>query len=75
LNLALIAPISGIVALIFATYLAIHVLKKPKGNGRILDISNTIKEGTMAFLNRQFITVTFFGVILTVILYMTSSAD
>jgi K(+)-stimulated pyrophosphate-energized sodium pump len=71
LNLALIAPISGIVALIFATYLAIHVLKKPKGNGRILDISNTIKEGTMAFLNRQFITVTFFGVILTVILGLT----
>jgi K(+)-stimulated pyrophosphate-energized sodium pump len=70
LNLTLIAPASGLFALVFATYLAYHVFRKPKGNGAILNISDTIKIGTMAFLNRQFITVAVIGVVLTGIIFL-----
>jgi K(+)-stimulated pyrophosphate-energized sodium pump len=64
----MVAPISGIFAVAFATYLAYRILQKPKGNERINDISNTIKIGTMAFLNRQFITVAIIGAVLAVII-------
>lgn len=71
MSLTIVAPISGLFALIFAVYLAYRVFQKPKGNGRIIEISNTIKISTKAFLNRQFITVSIFGAILTVIIYLT----
>jgi K(+)-stimulated pyrophosphate-energized sodium pump len=71
LNLTIVAPISGFFALLFAVYLAYRVFQKPKGNGRIIEISNAVKISTTAFLNRQFITVSVFGAILTVIIYLT----
>jgi len=71
LNLTIVAPISGFFSVAFAIYLAYQVLQKPKGNKRINDISNTIKIAAMAFLNRQFITVSIIGTILAVIIYLT----
>lgn len=71
MNLILVAPISGVIALVFATYLAYRVLKKPKGSERIIDISNSIKIAAKAYLNRQFSTAAVFGVILTLIIYFT----
>jgi len=71
LNLEIVAPISGVIALVFATYLAYRVLKKPKGSEHIIDISNSIKIGATAYLNRQFTTAAIFGAVLSFIIYFT----
>ena len=71
MNLEIVAPISGVIALVFATYLAYRVLKKPKGSEHIIDISNSIKIGATAYLNRQFTTAAIFGAVLSFIIYFT----
>ena len=74
MNLILVAPISGVIALVFATYLAYRVFKKPKGSERIIDISNSIKIAAKAYLNRQFTTAAIFGAVLSLIIYFTLGA-
>jgi len=65
LNLALIAPIAGLSAVVFAVYRAYRMLKEPNGTSSMVDISNTIKAGATAYLNRQFKTVAIVGAVLT----------
>ena len=71
MNLEIVAPISSFIALVFGAYLAYSILKKPKGTERIIDISNSIKIGTTAYLNRQFTTAAIFGIVLSLIIYFT----
>ena len=65
-------PISGIVALLFAGYLAISVLKKSKGTQKMQEISNGIKEGAMAYMKRQYKTVAVVAVILAAVLWLAA---
>ncbi len=59
---------SGI-ALAFAAYLAFFVMRHSKGNAKMIEISDAIKKGAMAYLNRQYKTVAVFAVIITAVLY------
>ena len=53
-NLAVLAPVIGIVALIFAYVLTARINKVDVGNDRMKEISSYIQEGAMAFLSREY---------------------
>ncbi|MBP2652831.1 MAG: Pyrophosphate-energized proton pump [Firmicutes bacterium] len=72
MELVYVAPIAGIVALLFAAYLMVNVLKEDQGNDKMKEISQAIFEGAMAFLNRQYKTLVPFTVIIFIILFVVS---
>ncbi len=48
------APLAAVVALLFAYYLTTGINTSPKGTERMEEIGNAIREGAMAFLNREY---------------------
>jgi len=61
-NLVMFAPAGGALALLFAMFLAGKINKSEPGNERMIEIANHIHEGAMAFLERQYSTLTLFVV-------------
>ena len=57
-------------SLLFAVYLARHVLQKDMGTARMQEISNAIKEGAEAFLSRQNRTIILFAAVLAVLIFI-----
>lgn len=57
LDAVTLAFISGVVALLYAAYLAFRVVKAPKGSEKMQEISGAIQEGANAFLTRQYKTL------------------
>ena len=51
--LQLIIPLAGIVAVLFALYLARDVLSRDQGTKEMQDVAGTIFEGAVAFIRRQ----------------------
>ena len=51
MNMLYLAPIVGVLALLFAAYKAGFVSKQDAGNERMKEISSYISEGAMAFLS------------------------
>ena len=72
MDLVYIAPVAGIIALLFAAYLMTSVLKESPGNVKMQEISQAIFEGAMAFLNRQYKTLIPFTVLIFVILFVVA---
>ncbi len=58
----------SLLALGVAGYLATYILRQDPGDEKMVSISNAIKEGAMAYLNRQYRTISIFAVVLAVIL-------
>ncbi|CEP69622.1 Pyrophosphate-energised proton pump [Moorella glycerini] len=56
----LIAPVAGILALVFAFYLTNKINRADPGNARMQEIAAAIHEGAMAFLMREYRTLFFF---------------
>src|SRR6476619_3922772 len=50
-------PIAGIVAILFAVYLARDVLSRDQGTQAMQDVAGTILEGAVAFIRRQYTTI------------------
>src|SRR3989338_5598038 len=63
-----VAIVISLVALVYAVYLSFVVLSKDSGTDKMKDISNAIKEGAMAYMKRQYKTIFWFAIILTVLL-------
>ena len=59
--------VSGVV-LLYAIFLVVRVLKFNPGTTTMQDISEAIKEGAMAFLNRQFKTIAVIAIIIFLII-------
>jgi len=59
---------AGLSALAFAGYLTWGILKKETGTARMRDISDAIREGAMAYINRQYKTIAVFTILLAAIL-------
>ncbi|MGC9204923.1 MAG: sodium/proton-translocating pyrophosphatase, partial [Candidatus Micrarchaeia archaeon] len=57
----------GIIALLFSLFEAYITLKKPEGTKKMQDISNAIKAGSKAYLNRQLKTIVIFAVVLGIL--------
>lgn len=63
-----IAPVSGLLALLFAFINAMRVVKSPAGNERMREISDAIHEGAMAFLFREYKTLAIFVIIMFLVI-------
>lgn len=67
-KLALLAPVLGIVALLFALYLSKKVSKQDAGTDRMKEIAAFIHEGAQAFLMSEYkILVVFVAVVFIVV--------
>ncbi|MBX7146742.1 MAG: sodium-translocating pyrophosphatase [Alphaproteobacteria bacterium] len=58
----------GLLALLYGAYASRLVMSSPAGNERMKEIALAIQEGARAYLNRQYITIAFVGIIVGVIL-------
>ena len=52
-----IIPVAGVLAILFALYLARDVLSRDKGPQAMQDVASTIFEGAVAFIRRQYTTI------------------
>jgi len=68
MDLMLLAPIAGVLALVFAGILASGILKKDPGNDKMREIMGYIHEGAMAFLYREYKVLAIFIVVMVVVI-------
>jgi K(+)-stimulated pyrophosphate-energized sodium pump len=68
MDFLILAPIVGVVALIFAFMLTSKINKVSPGTDRMKEIASYIHEGSMAFLTREYKTLAIFVVVLFVVL-------
>lgn len=67
-NLVYLAPVMGILALIFAFFLAVKVKKNEEGTDKMREIALAIREGANAFLKAEYKILILFVVILFVLI-------
>jgi K(+)-stimulated pyrophosphate-energized sodium pump len=63
----IVAPLAGVIALAAAAVLARGILKAPAGEPRMVEISDAIKSGAMAYMNRQYKTIAAVAAVLVVV--------
>ncbi len=63
-----VAVVVALLALGLAVYFAKQVLAAPRGNARMIEISDAIREGAMAFLRREYTWVAVFVVVMAVLI-------
>jgi K(+)-stimulated pyrophosphate-energized sodium pump len=66
---SLAGPIVAVASLVLAFVLLLRVKALPAGNARMVEISGYIREGSMAFLNREFRILGIFTLVAFVILF------
>jgi len=67
-DLLLLAPVGSILALTFAGYLALSILKKDQGNERMREIAEAVRIGARTYLKRQYLGVSIFFIVVFFIL-------
>jgi len=68
MQIELLIPLSGIIALIFAVFLSMKVIREKPGNELMKEISNMIEKGAMTFLKREYSVLVFFIIVVGLIL-------
>ena len=68
MDILIIAPISGFASIIVAIYLYFYVKNQNVGTPKMKDISDSIREGAIAYLKRQYMTLTVFGAIIAILI-------
>ena len=68
MDLILLAPIAGVLALAFAGILASGIMKKDPGNDKMKEIMGYIHEGAMAFLYREYRVLGVFIVVMVIVI-------
>jgi len=69
MNIIFIPILASSFSLIFALYLTLEIKKTPAGSGKMIEISQAIKQGAMTFLKRQYKTVSVVAAFLFLILW------
>jgi len=69
-QLIVLAPIAGVIALLFAYFLSNKISKADAGNERMREISTYIHEGAMAFLTREYKTLSKFILVVFIVLVL-----
>jgi K(+)-stimulated pyrophosphate-energized sodium pump len=59
----------GGIALIFTIILTSMILKNKRGNKKMVEISDAIRQGAMAYLNRQYKMIIIFVIVMAVVLF------
>ncbi len=67
-TLQLIILPAGLIAILFALYLARDVLRRDQGTQAMQDVSGTIYEGAVAFIRRQYSTIAILAVVGAVVI-------
>jgi K(+)-stimulated pyrophosphate-energized sodium pump len=70
-NIPLICTLVGVAGVLFAIALATIVKSAPAGNEKMQSIANAIKEGAIAYLNRQMKSMGIAGFIIFIIIFAT----
>ena len=70
-NLPLFCTLVGVVGVLFAIILATIVKSAPAGNEKMQGIANAIKEGAIAYLNRQMKSMGVAGIIIFIVIFAT----
>ncbi len=63
------AMIASIISIAYGLFLTYNVLKNPRGDKKMNDISDAIAEGASAYMKRQYSVVGIIGIVITIILY------
>ena len=72
---ALYAVVAGVVGLIFAAFMAKKVLAADRGNEKMREIQDNIADGAMAFLSREYKSISIFvGAVAIVLLFALQGA-
>jgi len=74
-NIAVSCALVGVVGVIFAILMASLVKRAPAGDARMQEISNAVKEGAIAYLNRQLKSVAIVGAAIFVIMLVTMGVN
>src|SRR3989338_6759098 len=70
-DLLILAPIGSILALSFAFYLTLSILKKDQGTDKMKEIAQAVRVGARAYLKRQYLGVLiFFAAMFFVLLFL-----
>ncbi|PIQ91002.1 MAG: sodium-translocating pyrophosphatase [Candidatus Omnitrophica bacterium CG11_big_fil_rev_8_21_14_0_20_41_12] len=67
-DLLLLAPVGAILALSFAIYLALSILRMDEGTDKMKEIAQAVRIGSQAYLKRQYLGVSIFFVVVFFIL-------
>jgi K(+)-stimulated pyrophosphate-energized sodium pump len=67
--LLLISFISGLISIIAAIYFYLYVRRQAVGTDKMVEISNAIKEGAIAYLKREYKTLAVFVIVIAIALY------
>lgn len=67
-NLLWLAPVAGVLALVFALFKAAWIGRQDAGTKRMREIADAIHEGAMAFLKREYSVLVLFVLVLLVLL-------
>ncbi len=66
--MVLLTVVAGVIALAYAGYLALSVMRADEGTDEMKRIAGAIREGAKAYLNRQYKTVFAFAVVIAAVL-------
>ncbi|MCD6275753.1 MAG: sodium-translocating pyrophosphatase [Thermoplasmata archaeon] len=64
--------VTGLVALLTASLFALYVRRRDPGEGKMVEISNYIRRGAMAFLNREYRSLIIFIIVVSALLFILS---
>ena len=64
----LVALIASILALVYVVFLILRITKVEKGTEKMIEIADAIHEGAMAFLKREFTSLVFVLIIISILL-------
>ena len=70
MDLVWVIPVSGVVALLFVVYLAWDVLRRDTGTPEMKRVGDTIYEGAVAFIKRQYLTIAILAVVTAALISM-----
>lgn len=68
MGLVWVIPVSGVLTLIFVAYLAWDVLRRETGTPQMKAVGDTIYEGAVAFIRRQYLTIGILAVIVAALI-------
>ncbi|HEY9765766.1 MAG TPA: sodium-translocating pyrophosphatase [Chroococcales cyanobacterium] len=66
-----VAPLTAIAALLYGVFLSLSILKADQGTPKMQQIAKLVRDGSNAYLSRQFKTISWLVVILTVLIFFS----
>ncbi|MGB2265792.1 MAG: sodium-translocating pyrophosphatase [Akkermansiaceae bacterium] len=65
----IITPLAGLAGLVIAFLILATILKRSGGDGKVKEIADQIHKGAMVFMRREFLLISFFAILIAVLLF------